>query len=95
MNIKRLNDTIEGTGEVKGFTFTKAYESDAGYVYKVDTGCSTHFEAIKRDVVPVCVDFEKRIFSDTEAKERYPKAKDFGKKAWSVRTLEEGINRLT
>lgn len=92
---KKLEDRIEGKGEVKGFVFTKEFENENGYVYKVDTGSSVHFEAFYRKETPICIDFENRIYSETDKKEMYPKSKDFGFWAWSVRSLEKGIKRLS
>jgi hypothetical protein len=89
----KLDCVIEGKGEVKGFVFTKQYENEKGYVYKVDNG--KHFEVFFKKEVPVCIDFEKRIYSETEKKEVYPKAKDFGIWAWTVESLEKGIDILT
>ena len=93
--IIKLENRIEGKGEVKGFVFTKEFENDKGYVYRADTGNGSHFEAFYRKETPICIDFEKRIYSETEKKELYPKSKDFGIWAWSVRTLEKGIDRLS
>jgi hypothetical protein len=76
--ITKLKDRIEGKGEVKGFLFTKQFENETGYVYKVDAGSSTHFEAFYKKEKPICIDFENRIYSETDKKEVYPKSKDFG-----------------
>lgn len=91
----KLEDRISGTGEVRGFLFTKEFENDKGYVYKVDTGDSTHFEAFYKKESPICIDFEKRIFSETEMKEVYPKSNSFGVWAWSVPSLERGIEKIS
>lgn len=93
--ITKLENRIEGKGEVKGFVFTKEFENDNGYVYKVDTGNGNHFEAFYRKETPICIDFENRIYSETDKKEVYPKSKDFGVWAWSVGSLEKGIERLS
>lgn len=91
----KLENRFEGKGEVKGFLFTKEFENEAGYVYKVDTGKGNHFEAFHKKTTPICIDFEKRIYSETDEKEVYPKSKDFGVWAWSVGSLEKGIERLS
>jgi len=92
--IKKLNNRIEGTGDVKGFIFTKEFENDKGYVFKVDTGSSKHYEVFYKKTAPICLDFQNRIYSENEKKEIYPKAKDFGVWAWCVAKLEKGIERL-
>lgn len=92
--IHKLEDRIEGKGEVKGFVFTKEFENEKGYVYKVDTGNSIHFEAFYKKSMPVCIDFEKRIYSETEKKESYPKSNSFGAWAWSCKSFELAKNHL-
>jgi hypothetical protein len=93
--VTKLEDRIEGQGEVKGFVFTKEFENEKGYVYKVSTGDSNHFEAFYKKETPICIDFENRVYSETETKEVYPKSKDFGVWAWSVSSLEKAIVRLS
>ena len=91
----KLEESFTGIGEVKGFEFTKIAETDNGYVYLVKSSeKSEHYEVFKRKKAPVCIDFEKRIFSETDFKEIYPKAKDFGKSAWSFNNLNKAIERL-
>ena len=90
----RLEDRIEGRGEVKGTLFTKEFENDRGYVYKADSGGKPYFEAFYKKSHPVCIDFEQRIYSETEEKEVYPKAKDFGLWAWTCGSLEKAINKI-
>ena len=91
----KLEDKIEGIGEVKGFIFTKEFENNNGYVYKVSDGGKNHYEAFQKKETPICIDFQKRIYSDTDKKELYPKSKDFGIWAWTVLTLQKGIEILT
>jgi len=90
--ITKLPNRIKGKGDVKGSLFTKVFENENGYVYSVDNG--NHFEAFYRKETPICIDFENRIYSETDKKEVYPKSKDFGVWAWSVESLEKGIDRL-
>lgn len=92
--VTKLENIIEGNGEVKGFIFTKKYENDRGYVYEVRTGDRTHFEVFHKKETPICIDFENRIYSETEKKEVYPKSKDFGVWAWTVNNLEKAIERI-
>jgi hypothetical protein len=93
MTIK-IEDTFVGESEVKGFTFKKVFENDIGYVYKVNTGYSEHYEAFYKKETPICIDFKNRIYSETDTKEVYPKSKNFGVWAWSVNSLEKGIEKL-
>src|SRR5690606_15844352 len=74
--------------------FEKVFENETGYVYKVCTEDSEHFEALMRKVVPKCIDFKNKIFSATDFKETYPKAKHFGSSAWTVVSVEAGIEKL-
>jgi len=95
MNIKKLDKTILGVGEVKGFLFTQIKESDNGYIYQVDTEQSIHFELFKKKTTPVCVDFSNRIYSTTESKEQYPKSSDFGVWAWSYDSLVKAERKFS
>ena len=93
MKITKLEPTIIGKGEVKGIEFKQVFENANGYVYqRSDNAC---FEAMRKQLVPICIDFEKRIYSETEFKEVFPKSKDFGVWAWSCATLESAIKKLT
>lgn len=94
MMIERLDAKFIGKGEVRGFCFEKAYENKRGYIYKVETNNSTHYEVFYKKLTAICLDFEKRIYSETDKKECYPKSRDFGRWAWTVRTIESGIERL-
>ena len=68
MEIKKLEKTILGVGEVKGFLFTQIKESDNAYIYKVETEHSIHFELFKKKLTAVCLDFTKRIYSETDSR---------------------------
>lgn len=84
-----------GIGEVKGFEFTKVAETDMGYVYCVRTSDkSNHYEVFKKRKTPICIDFENKIYSETEFKEVYPNSKQFGITAWSVKNYETALERL-
>lgn len=86
--------TFTGTGEVKGFNFTQVFANDKGYIYRVETGTSTHYEVFRRRTVPVCLDFDAKIFSETESKVTYPKANSFGDWAWTAYSVEDGVKKL-
>ena len=92
--ITKLKDKIEGSGEVSGFIFTKEFENDKGYVFKSSSDGFYHYEAFLRKSVPICIDFKNRVYSEVDFRELYPKAKDFGVWAWTVKILERGIEKL-
>jgi len=81
---------FEGTGEMKGYTFSSLKENEKGFLYKVESEeGTTHYEVFKKETSPICIDFEKRIYSETEFKYRYPKANDFGKWGWCTNDIEK------
>jgi|JI7StandDraft_1071085.scaffolds.fasta_scaffold38991_4 hypothetical protein len=87
-NIQFLPINFEGTGEVKGFLFTQLENYEHCYLYSiVSEGEKPHFEVIRKQITPLCIDFKKRIYSDTEFKEFYPKSNQFGITAWACSTL--------
>lgn len=93
--IHKLEDSFTGIGEVKGFKFTKVAETDIGYVYCVRTSDkSNHYEVFKKRKIPICIDFENKIYSKTEFKDVYPNSKQFGISAWSVKNYETALERL-
>lgn len=86
MNLITLKETILGSGEVNGISLHKEYETDTFYVYRrSDIG----YEVFMRKSAPLCVDFENRVYSETDFKEIYPKSKDFGVWAWCVSDLDK------
>ena len=94
MNIKELDNEFTGTGEVKGFKFKKIESNEMGYLFEViGNGCK-HFEVIKRIVSAKCIDFEKRIYSETDFIESYPKANRFGIDGWTFYTKEKALKKL-
>jgi hypothetical protein len=93
--IKELEEEFIGTGEVTGFKFKKIASTDTRYLYEVSEEDATpHYEVFDRKLVPICIDFENRIYSETEFKEVYPKSKDFGIRAWTFRDLEKAYTKL-
>jgi hypothetical protein len=76
--IQKLEKVIEGTGEVDGFTYTFTKETDKAYLYEATSEEHKHFEVFEKKITPICLDFANRVYSETEFKEIYPKAKDFG-----------------
>tara|TARA_R110000868_G_scaffold106690_2_gene292414 strand:+ start:1855 stop:2166 length:312 start_codon:yes stop_codon:yes gene_type:complete len=92
--MKELESKFKGVGEVKGFKYNRIKTTETMYVYSVHTGESTHFEVFERRTVPLCIDFEKRIYSETERKETYPKSNAFGVWAWTASTMKRAIEIL-
>jgi hypothetical protein len=95
MKIEKLPNSFEGKGEVKGYSFEKVFENEIGYVYQVKEGNHIHYESFKKKIVPICIDFEKRIYSETDFKEVYPKKNDFGTWAWTKMEINSAISKLT
>lgn len=87
MNIQKLPQRIEGKGDTKGYTFEKKHETELGYIYKVIGDHTPHYEAFIKKTSPLCIDFEKRLYSETDFKEVYPKTKDFGVWAWTSKNF--------
>ena len=90
-----LEKKFEGKGEVKGFYFTQLLKGEKMYLYGISYNSSnkeanfSHYELILRRETAKCINFDKKIFSDTEFKEIYPKAKDFGTYGWSFTNLQK------
>jgi hypothetical protein len=95
ITIHPLPNEIVGTGEVKGFLFNKIDESDKGYIFHVTTPSGhKYYEVIKKLVSPLCIDFGKKLFSETEFKHYYPKSNSFGTEGWSGLDLVGAYKRL-
>lgn len=89
ITIENLPDKFTGTGEVKGFVFIKLKESENVFLYQVKDEGNVWYEIIKSELVAKCINFAERMYSDTDFKYVYPKAKDFGRIAWTKKSLEE------
>lgn len=92
--IQELQTEFIGSGSVKGFKFTQLERSANAYLYKVEVENSKHYEVFKKKLTKVCVDFNKRIYSETDKKVSYPKDNDFGKWAWCCDKLEVAKNKF-
>lgn len=90
--INKLPETIEGIGSTRNFTFKRVYESETAYIYKMEG--LDNFEAFLKKTAPICLDFENRVYSETEFKEIYPKDEHWGAWAWTFKTLDAAINHL-
>jgi len=94
VNYINLPDKFVGKGEVKGFEFTKVKSNDVGCIYRVDAGDVSYYEVFKNKYTPVCIDFKNRVYSETEMKQVYPKAKHFGVWAWTTFKLDKANKYL-
>jgi len=93
MAIQTLEFRFDGKGEVKGYIFEQVYKEGCIYIYKVTSqDKDEHFEVFKCSPVPICIDFDNRIYSETDFKETYPKSNAFGKTAWTALTIEQATN---
>ena len=92
--MQELENQFIGTGEVKGFIFTKVFQNENGFVYKVECENSTHYEAFLRKEAAICIDFVNRRYSDKDKKVTYPKSNSFGQWAWTCKSLESAIAKL-
>lgn len=80
--MKQLKLSFIGKGQVNGFIFTQIKKSEHGYVYKVDTGHSVHYEVFKHK--------ENKQYNCVS----YPSNKGFGLWAWSFQNKEKAIDKL-
>lgn len=92
--VNKLPDTFTGTGPVKGFVFNKEYEDEDFYVYRVSAHGTTHYELFKKKMSGICINFEKRIFSDTEFKHLLPYPEAFGQWAWTKHSIEDCMEKI-
>ena len=97
--ITELPKSIKGKGKVKGINFEQVAASPRAYIYacmheKQELNTNPYYEVFKRKNVPVCVDFEKRIYSETEFKETYPNAEQFGSSAWCIWNKEQAFEKF-
>lgn len=92
--IELLKTKFDGIGEVKGIEFTQIYKDDKFYIYQVNDNNNKYYEVFKRTSVKKCIDFHKKIYSDTEHKEVYPKSNNFGRWAWTFNKLDDAMNKI-
>ena len=92
--ITQLEKTFEGVGDVSGWTFRQLQNNGCAFIYErkdIETGVF-HYEVFERTLAPLCIDFEKRIYSDTDFKEVYPKSSAFGNTAFCCSELIKAIS---
>jgi hypothetical protein len=93
-SIEELPELFIGTGEVKGFKFSQVKKHESVYIYQVDVEGKFHFEVFERKLSQKCIDFKNRVYSETESKEIYPKAKNFGIWAWTYPTYQQALGKF-
>jgi hypothetical protein len=90
MSLITLEEEFTGKGKQKGYNFKQLYVSENVYMYeKRHEQGGLMYEVFERRKSPVCIDFEKRIYSETDFKETYPKAEAFGNWAWTTGSLKK------
>jgi|TARA_R110000796_G_scaffold193473_1_gene309980 hypothetical protein len=77
-------------------TFVRTFlkQTESGFIYEVTGDGKTWYEVFKLKLAPICLDFEKRTYSDTDFKVKYPKDNDFGIWAWCCNSLNKAEIRL-
>ncbi|MGV0920471.1 hypothetical protein ACTS94_08820 [Empedobacter falsenii] len=81
--VKLLPHQFRGTGEVKGYSFTKIDESEKAFIYeKVSTTGKKSYEV-----------FEKRV-NRRFLSQRYPKSHDFGVWAWECSSFDSAFKKF-
>lgn len=92
--IQILEKEFKGTGEVKGFIFTQLKETKYCYLYLKEKNGSKSYEVIRKNAVPIYIDFNLRIFSQLDLKEIYPKSRQFGKEGWEFLNMRKALKKL-
>jgi hypothetical protein len=82
--IKPLPKKFAGKGEVKGYYFTLICKTKWGFCYEVSyNGIITHYEVFRRKI-------NKRFGCES-----YPSSKSFGIWAWTFKSKEKAIRKLS
>jgi hypothetical protein len=76
--VRDLEKEFIGTGEVRGFKFKQIDKTEHGYCYEVTVKKRKHYETFKRIEKPICIDFDNKIFSETDKYVVYPSSQLFG-----------------
>ena len=92
--IQQLEKQFTGIGEVSKFQFKQLESSKLAYIYEVSTQGTKHYEVFLNKTTEVCIDFDKKIYSKTDLKVRYPKSRDFGTWAWTYKSLEKAMEKF-
>lgn len=94
INIKELPEEFEGRGEVSGYTFSLVEKTENGYIYRVKSDNSEHFEVFKRVTRAEIVNSETMQLSETDFVVSYPRSTVFGISAWTCSSIEKAKERL-
>lgn len=97
-----LEVEIEGKGKAVGLFFKQVAKNGKAYIYEVKNeerngyakGHDTWYEVFEANKVRICLDFEKRLYSDEETKDTYPKDEAFGKWAWTYPNLDLALAKF-
>lgn len=81
-DVKPLNETFIGIGEVKGYMFTQLEKSDKAYVYEVSSADAKHYEVFKHKI-------NKRYSCVS-----YPTSNGFGIWSWTFMTLAAALEKF-
>ena len=93
--VTELPNVFPGKGKVSGRVFKKVKETDSAAMYEVKSeNGKVYYEVFVKKLAPLCLDFQKRLYSETEAKVRYPGSNDFGKWAWLLGDLESAERKF-
>ena len=92
--VKALENEIKGFGSKKGMLFRQIHSSVGAYLYEIKDNGLIHYETFKRRKTALCVSFEKREYSETEFKEKYPRDNDFGKWAWCYKDKQMALDKF-
>jgi hypothetical protein len=93
--IKQLEKIFIGGRDVKWFKFTQIDFGTDAFLYEIDKGGGNlHWEVFERKLTPICIDFEKHIYSEVDFKEIYPKSEDFGIWAFCYTNKAKAINKF-
>ena len=80
--IKDLDMTFMGRGQVKGYKFTQISTTDYGFLYEVNTGDTKYYEVFKK------------VINHRFARISYPTNKAFGVWAWTTPDINRAFQIL-
>jgi len=93
--VEKLEKEFIGGGEVKEFKFRQIGNSKLAYCYEVALFEEPHhWEVFLAKNSPVCIDFDKREYSEVDFKESYPKGNAFGISAWSFMDKQKARDKF-
>lgn len=87
--VRKLEDEIRGTGDMKHTVFTKIFEGKRCYMYK-----AMGYEVFLKRTVQCCDWIDDKPIPNGQYKERYPKSEDFGKWAWCYKNYDNALKQF-